>query len=176
MLCPQKGYLPPPVSGTEMGGGRGGSWALRKDFLWGEHSQRGSLLFHLQILKRAKPLSQRRNGKKVLLAVSEHSLLESVGNALSVLVLGERDPGAGLIPSRPPRPLLRPFPGRTRCQKFTFQKPSSPSARRGRGSRCRCCLHPAQELLFGASVAVRGFCDLWDVMLEYKLKIPLQKG
>lgn len=130
MLCPQKGYLPPPVSGTEMGGGRGGSWALRKDFLWAEHSQRGSLLFHLQILNGVKPLSQRRKGKKVLLAVSEHSLLESAGNAFSVLVLGERDPGAGLIPSRPPRPLLRPFPGRTVAQdarSSLFRSPRVPS-------------------------------------------------
>lgn len=164
-----------------MGGGRGGSWALRADFLWSEPSQRGSLLFRLQILKGAKPLPQRRKGRKVLLAVSEHSLLESAGNALSVPVLDERDPGAGLIPWHLPRAAAPAFSwphGGTRCQKFTFQKPSSPIARRARGSRCRCCLHPTQELLFGAFVAenpsVKDFWELWDV--EYKLKIPLQKG
>lgn len=148
---------------------------------------RGSLLFHLQFWKGTKPLpSTAKERKKILPAVSEHSLLEvpssggdsAAERALNVPVLGERDPRAGLSQPRHPAPLCR-LPARraaarafrwphggTRCQKFAFQNPPSPipgglgAAAVPVQSAPLLSLHPsreAQELLFRASAAVNSF-------------------
>lgn len=148
---------------------------------------RGSFLFHLQFWKgQSRSLPQPRKEKKILLAVSEHSLLEvsssggdsAAERALNVPVLGERDPRAGLSQPRHPAPLCR-LPARraaarafrwphggTRCQKFAFQNPPSPipgglgAAAVPVQSAPLLSLHPsreAQELLFRASAAVNFF-------------------